>query len=128
MTINKSSMMADDAPRSRLGRGLASLIGDVGTEADDRGRGQRRVPIELINPNPHNPRRAFPDAELDELAHEALSISPATAPVSFDGAQHLVTSSITARAVWPGSPVGSDKRLRSRLARLLDAVSGTPTD
>jgi ParB family chromosome partitioning protein len=68
VTINKSSMMADDAPRSRLGRGLASLIGDVGTEAADRGRGQRRVPIELINPNPHNPRRAFPDAELDELA------------------------------------------------------------
>src|SRR6516164_7952554 len=68
VTINKSSVMADDAPRSRLGRGLASLIGDVGTEAADRGRGQRRVPIELINPNPHNPRRAFPDAELDELA------------------------------------------------------------
>jgi ParB family transcriptional regulator, chromosome partitioning protein len=68
VTIDKSLMMADDAPRSRLGRGLASLIGDVGTEAADRGRGQRRVPIELLKPNPHNPRRAFPEAELDELA------------------------------------------------------------
>ena len=37
------------------------------------------------------------DPELDQLAHEALPVSPATAPVSFDGAQHLVTSSITAR-------------------------------
>jgi len=68
VTIDKSLMMADDAPRSRLGRGLASLIGDVGTEAADRGRGQRRVPIELLKPNPHNPRRAFPEVELDELA------------------------------------------------------------
>lgn len=68
MTIDKSLTMPDDAPRSRLGRGLASLIGDVGTEAADRGRGQRRVPIELLKPNPNNPRRAFPDAELDELA------------------------------------------------------------
>ncbi|HTG05233.1 MAG TPA: chromosome partitioning protein ParB, partial [Bradyrhizobium sp.] len=39
--------MADDA-RSRLGRGLASLIGDVGGEAkhQDRPRTQRKVPIE----------------------------------------------------------------------------------
>jgi ParB family transcriptional regulator, chromosome partitioning protein len=69
VTSDKSYTMAEDAPRSRLGRGLASLIGDVGTEAADRGRGQRRVPIELLRPNPNNPRRAFPDAELDELAH-----------------------------------------------------------
>lgn len=68
MTVSKSAPMADDASRSRLGRGLASLIGDVGTEAAERGRAQRRVPIELIKPNPHNPRRAFPEAELDELA------------------------------------------------------------
>src|ERR1700691_4710059 len=61
--------MADEA-RSRLGRGLASLIGDVGGEAAhlDRPRAQRKVPIEFLKPNPHNPRRAFADAELGELA------------------------------------------------------------
>src|SRR4030081_3946394 len=61
--------MVDDA-RSRLGRGLASLIGDVGGEAkhQDRPRTQRRVPIEFLKPNPRNPRRDFSDAELDELA------------------------------------------------------------
>ena len=60
--------MADEA-RSRLGRGLASLIGDVGGEAAhvDRPRAQRKVPIEFLKPNPRNPRRAFSDAELGEL-------------------------------------------------------------
>src|SRR5947209_10392016 len=61
--------MADEA-RSRLGRGLASLIGDVGGEAAhvDRPRAQRKVPIEFLKPNPRNPRREFADAELGELA------------------------------------------------------------
>jgi ParB family transcriptional regulator, chromosome partitioning protein len=62
--------MADDAARSRLGRGLAALIGDVGTETSsvEHGRAQRRVPIEHLRPNPRNPRRAYSDEELDELA------------------------------------------------------------
>jgi ParB family chromosome partitioning protein len=60
--------MAEEASRSRLGRGLASLIGDLGAEANDRGRTQRRLPIELLKRNPYNPRRAFSEAQLDELA------------------------------------------------------------
>jgi ParB family chromosome partitioning protein len=61
--------MPDDG-RSRLGRGLAALMGDVGAEAttSDRARTQRRVPIEFLKPNPRNPRRNFSDTELDELA------------------------------------------------------------
>src|SRR5947208_10701751 len=61
--------MADEA-RSRLGRGLAALIGDVGDEAAvlERQRNQRRVPIEFVKPNPRNPRRVFADTELEELA------------------------------------------------------------
>src|SRR5579871_3019124 len=61
--------MADEA-RSRLGRGLASLIGDVGGEAAhvDRPRAQRKVPIEFLKPNPRNPRRTFSETELAELA------------------------------------------------------------
>src|SRR3954465_12816674 len=56
--------------RSRLGRGLASLIGDVGGEAAhlERPRAQRKVPIEFVKPNPRNPRRAFSETELQELA------------------------------------------------------------
>src|SRR5919198_3788587 len=61
--------MADET-RSRLGRGLASLIGDVGGEAAhaERPRNQRKVPIEFLKPNPRNPRRTFSDTELGELA------------------------------------------------------------
>mgnify|MGYP001203951489 FL=1 len=62
--------MADEG-RSRLGRGLASLIGDVGGEAahvERPARTPRKVPIEFIKANPHNPRRMFADAELDELS------------------------------------------------------------
>ena len=60
--------MAAEEARSRLGRGLASLIGDVGGEAAhvERPRNQRKVPIEFLKPNPRNPRRAFSDAELGE--------------------------------------------------------------
>jgi hypothetical protein len=96
---------------------------------------QQTAPAELLE-RVHDVRRAGAtvfaldtgDPELEQLAHEALPVSPATTPVSFDGAQHLVTSSITARDGHPGAPTALDKRLRSRLARLLDAVSGTPTD
>lgn len=63
-------MAEEAAQRSRLGRGLAALIGDVGEEMDvvDRGRGQRRVPIEFLRPNPRNPRKHFSEGDLEELA------------------------------------------------------------
>ena len=62
--------MADEGGRSRLGRGLAALMGDVGLETKtvEQGRNQRRVPIEFLRPNPRNPRRNFVETELDELA------------------------------------------------------------
>src|SRR5262245_42017815 len=61
--------MAEEA-KTRLGRGLAALIGDVGDEtaALERTRSQRRLPVEFLRPNPRNPRRLFADADLDELA------------------------------------------------------------
>jgi ParB family chromosome partitioning protein len=61
--------MADDATRSRLGRGLAALMGDVGDESQttERARGQRRIPIEFLRPNPRNPRQTFVETDLTEL-------------------------------------------------------------
>ena len=58
------------ADHSRLGRGLASLIGDVGeeTSAPEPARKPRRAPIENLVANPRNPRRAFTEAELNDLA------------------------------------------------------------
>jgi ParB family transcriptional regulator, chromosome partitioning protein len=60
--------MADDTSRSRLGRGLAALIGEVSAEASsERPRGQRRLPTGALRPNARNPRRVFSETELDEL-------------------------------------------------------------
>lgn len=57
--------------RPRLGRGLAALIGDSGDEsaAISRARGQKKVPIEFLRPNPRNPRKTFNDAELEDLTN-----------------------------------------------------------
>jgi ParB family chromosome partitioning protein len=62
--------MAEEAQRSRLGRGLAALIGDVGGDiAPPRPEASpRRAAIELLRPNPRNPRRSFGEEELDELS------------------------------------------------------------
>ncbi|MBW3099145.1 ParB/RepB/Spo0J family partition protein [Pseudohoeflea coraliihabitans] len=65
--------MADDPSKKRLGRGLAALIGEIdqpanGPETPAGVRADRRVPIEHVARNPHNPRRAFEKSELEELA------------------------------------------------------------
>jgi ParB family chromosome partitioning protein len=74
---SKGLAMADEA-RSRLGRGLASLIGDVGGEAahvERPSRNQRKVPIEFLKANPRNPRRAFADAELANSRRRSSSMA-----------------------------------------------------
>jgi ParB family transcriptional regulator, chromosome partitioning protein len=57
-------------PKRRLGRGLAALIGDdqdtTPIAADTPGL--KQLPIDLISANPKNPRRNFPDADIDSLA------------------------------------------------------------
>jgi len=69
-TVNRKRDETGSAGPSRLGRGLAALIGDVDTEkqAIERARGQRRVPIEMLRPNPRNPRKNFAEEDLADLA------------------------------------------------------------
>src|SRR5262245_3491208 len=57
-------------PKRRLGRGLAALIGDDAAEEapSHDPRSLRHLPIELVHPNPNNPRHHFDDEELGELA------------------------------------------------------------
>lgn len=62
--------MTEDPSRKRLGRGLAALIGEI-----DRPEtpvktlpADGRVAVELIAPNPRNPRRTFGEEELADLA------------------------------------------------------------
>ena len=57
--------------RSRLGRGLAALMGDVGdeTRTTDKVQGsQRKVPTEFLKPNPRNPRKTFEEPDLADLS------------------------------------------------------------
>jgi hypothetical protein len=56
------------------------------------------------------------DPRLADVAHEALTVAP-SAPLTFDAAQHLVSAAA-------GEPVQRPRRLRARLARLLEEVSG----
>jgi len=70
------------------------------------------------------------DSELDELASEALSLPPDDFPASFDGAQHIFSLAVAEAAAEPAGagrrPAASRPGLRSRLARLLDTVAGSP--
>jgi len=60
--------MAEEA-KSRLGRGLAALIGDVGAaSAESMAQKPNKTPIEFLRPNPRNPRQIFKDDDLRELA------------------------------------------------------------
>jgi ParB family transcriptional regulator, chromosome partitioning protein len=65
--------MAEEQNRSRLGRGLAALIGEVNetpaSSAPDRARGARKIPTEFLRASPRNPRRHFSDEELEDLAN-----------------------------------------------------------
>ena len=85
--------MADDPARSRLGRGLAALIGDVGEEfgALERTRtpGQRLVPVEFLRPNPRNPRKAFVEDDLAELA-DSIRQRGVIQPIVVRSLPHLI--------------------------------------
>lgn len=87
-------MSTTDPQKSRLGRGLASLIGErpqsenglsgvagsdkpaeiinsvlsISNAPESGGEGHRDLPIDVITASPLNPRRDFPQSELDELA------------------------------------------------------------
>jgi ParB family transcriptional regulator, chromosome partitioning protein len=58
------------APKKRLGRGLAALIGDDTSEDSvvQDIRTLRHMPIELLRASPNNPRKYFADTDLDDLA------------------------------------------------------------
>ena len=64
------SMEEGSARKRRLGRGLASLLGEGGSETGsvDRMQQSRMVPIEHVHPGRFQPRRIFNEDELESLA------------------------------------------------------------
>ena len=82
---------------SRLGRGLAALIGDMQPIeaprlADNLQTGQRRLPVEFLIANRANPRRDFDSDQLDELTNsirekgvmQPLLVRPTSDPDQFE--------------------------------------------
>ena len=80
---------------SRLGRGLAALIGDMatmeGARLADSGTG-RRLPVDFIIANRANPRREFDAEQLEELTNsvrekgvmQPLLVRPTEDPNQFE--------------------------------------------
>lgn len=72
--IGREAMaMADETP-SRLGRGLAALIGEdtafaLGDKEAPAPKGVREVPIEYLRANPFQPRHTFRPEDLEDLAN-----------------------------------------------------------
>ena len=66
--------MADKKTERRgLGRGLSALMADVSAETREENATaqspvERSIPIEMIAPNPDQPRRDFPEGDMSELA------------------------------------------------------------
>jgi ParB family chromosome partitioning protein len=54
--------------RQPLGRGLGALLGDSGTPMDRRSEPTSEIDIDLIEPNPEQPRTDFAPEQLGELA------------------------------------------------------------
>jgi ParB family chromosome partitioning protein len=83
------------AQKRRLGRGLAALIGDDVAEetvvADVKNL--RHVPVELISPNPNNPRKHFAEDDINSLADSIRSkglLQPIVVRPKADGTFEIV--------------------------------------
>ncbi len=66
--------MASKPARPALGRGLASLLGNIAVPAPGapdaaQPSGLRQIPLDLLDPNPFQPRMEFAKESLDELAN-----------------------------------------------------------
>jgi len=82
--------------RKVLGRGLNALLREVETTT----AGLEQVPVDLIVPNPFQPRRAFPEDTLKELA-DSIRSSGILQPILVrrtDGQYQLIAGRATGRA------------------------------
>lgn len=88
--------------RKVLGRGLDALISHetVPAEAEKTDR-IRRIPVDRITPNPHQPRRQFDESKLDELSRsirERGILEPLIVRQTQDGSYHLIAGERRLRA------------------------------
>ncbi|MBO6638629.1 MAG: ParB/RepB/Spo0J family partition protein [Roseitalea sp.] len=99
--------MVDDRSDRRLGRGLAALIGEMDQPAQTAVApvaSDRSVPIEMIGRNPNNPRRAFSDDDLDDLARSMRDHGVI---------QPIVVRSVSSSADQPYEIIAGERRWRA---------------
>jgi ParB family transcriptional regulator, chromosome partitioning protein len=94
----------------RLGRGLEALLGPLSREQAEASGALRDLPVGAIRPNPFQPRRAFDETALGELA-ASIEASGLLQPVVVrprDGGYELIAGERRWRAVqrlgWPTVP------------------------
>lgn len=97
--------------RKALGRGLSALLREVETAAT----GLEQVSIELIEPSPYQPRRAFPQESLKELADSIR-------------ASGLVQPILLRRANGRYQLVAGERRWRAARLAGLDAIPAIVRD
>ena len=76
MSIGTSQAAAPDGPRRGLGRGLEVLVG----RSPDGGQQLVEIPVQMIHPNPRQPRRSF-DAEAGGALAESIRAQGILQPV-----------------------------------------------
>ena len=98
--------------KDRLGRGLGALLGDYSTAEDAPAGDVRSVLISSIFPNPLQPRREFPETELEELTssiRENGLLQPLLVRPAGPGQYELVAGERRLRSVqrlgWQEAPV-----------------------
>lgn len=100
------------AHKDRLGRGLGALLGDYAASEDAPAGDVRSVMISSIFPNPLQPRREFPETELEELTSSIKEnglLQPLLVRPAGPGRYELVAGERRLRSVqrlgWQEAPV-----------------------
>jgi len=96
------------AGKRRLGRGLEALLGPTTTEEATESGDLRRVPIDRIRPNPFQPRNAFDEQAITELANSMRAaglLQPIVLRPAGEGTYELIAGERRWRAAreleWP---------------------------
>jgi ParB family chromosome partitioning protein len=99
-------------PQKRLGKGLSALLGDYLPEDDATGPELERLPVEVLRPNPFQPRQAIDAEALDGLVQSIQEnglLQPIVVRASEQGGWEIVAGERRWRAVrqleWTHVPV-----------------------
>jgi ParB family chromosome partitioning protein len=117
------SDQASTANRNRLGRGLASLVGDPQSSKTRGGpvEGEQvELPIDKIQPGPLNPRQSFSAGELEELANsirEKGLVQPLVVRPMEDGLHYEI---VAGERRWRAAQMAGLHRLPTVIRALTD--------